>query len=107
MNMLMIKIKWKINSFRRFWINLRYNIKIGLDASVLPKLGKGKYVSVIRKGDIIDVDEHSLNEKFRFIPYKENHGFMIEYWKDEKLISRICFDTSKMRKLLDINKKGS
>jgi hypothetical protein len=65
------------------WCRLRYGIIAGgLQGSHLPRLGRGKYVDVIRRGDFIDIrDHHDEKNPFtiRLIPYQPNHGIMVEY----------------------------
>ncbi len=73
---------------RRFFYKLIYNIKIDVDHSLLPNVGKGKYVSIYRKGDYIDVVDESSGDFIRMIPYQPNHGYMVERWKNNRITSR-------------------
>lgn len=79
-----LKLEWHLFycSLRRWWYQTRYGIRISFDGSMLPNLGKGKYVDVIRKGDYIEMHDHCNKEKpytIRLIPYQPNHGVMVEY----------------------------
>lgn len=84
---------WLKNSFKR-WLYLNYyKLKMkttNLD-SHLPHTGKGRFYSVYRKGDIIQIinhtDDHSFSE-LRLIPYQPNHGFFLELYKNDKMFSR-------------------
>lgn len=83
----MIKgIPWKMRcmiwAIRRWWSKNRWGIDIGSQGSMLPSLGKGKYVDVLRRGQCIEIRDHSNeSDKFiiRLIPYRPNHGVMVEY----------------------------
>ena len=65
---------------------------------MLPKLGKGKYVDVVRKGEIIEINYHDKGRTggsgkiIRLIPYQPNHGVMIETWVNGKCTGRTCDD---------------
>jgi len=101
-----IRAKWGL---RRFWFgwfirditiayyNIRYGMKLGGNFTCIPTLGKGKYVSVYRSGDIVDVVSETKDEMFRWIPYQENHGFMVEHWIDGKMNSRLHFGIEDMK----------
>jgi len=78
--------KYDLNQYCRnvksFWYRIRYRIKIGYDGTLLPTLGRGKFVDVIKKGSFIDIINHSsdtTNGTIRLIPYQCNHGVMVEY----------------------------
>ena len=69
---------------------MRHGITVDLfGGSMLPSLGKGRFVSVWRKGNYIDIVRHelSINEipvgTIRLIPAHYNHGLMVE-WLDNK-----------------------
>lgn len=57
--------------------------------TILPSLGRGRFVSVLRKGNYIDIVRHvSIVDKIpigtiRLIPVNYNHGLMVE-WLDER-----------------------
>ncbi len=74
-----LKQQWR--AIRRWWYRFRFGIRIGINHSMLPALGKGKYVDVVRRGDYIEIRDHSNAEPFtiRLIPYQPNHGVMVEY----------------------------
>ena len=56
-------IKLKQYAIRRWWSKFRYNIPIGINDSMLPSLGKGKYVDVIRRGNCIEIRDHSNSKE--------------------------------------------
>lgn len=69
-----------MNALRRWWYRVRY----GIDGSLLPSFGLGRFVSVLRRGAYVDVVSHqnnmqSLAGTIRVIPASYNHGFMLEY----------------------------
>lgn len=63
-----------------------YNIEVGgFNGSMLPSFGKGKFVSVYRKGDYIDIIDEKDGNMIRIIPFQPNHGVMVErYINGEK-----------------------
>jgi len=74
---------------KRVYYKLRFDIEIGCTGkSMLPDLGRGKYVSVYRKGDYIDIIEESSKNFVRLIPYQPNHGIMIEKWQGSNMCWR-------------------
>ena len=73
-------------AMRRWWSRVRFGIPIGLNGSMLPSLGKGKYVDVFRRGNCIEIHDHHSDSKpftIRLIPYQPNHGVMVEYINDK------------------------
>jgi hypothetical protein len=78
-------LSWKLRScwyaMRRWWSRVRHGITIGFDGSMLPSLGKGKFVDVLRRGDCIEIRDHHTSSPYviRLIPYQPNHGVMVEY----------------------------
>ncbi len=75
-----LRLRWY--AVRRWWSRVRYGIPIGSNGSMLPSLGKGKYVDVLRRGDCIEIRDHcNPSDLFtiRLIPYQPNHGVMVEY----------------------------
>lgn len=85
---------WFLSDISRFWYKLKYKIEFGFNGSMLPKTGKGKFVSVYRKGDYIDIINEKDSNFIRLIPYKPNHGIMVEKWVNNKLKSRnlLCYE---------------
>lgn len=54
-----------------------------LDGSMMPETGKGEFVSVYTKGQIIQIkqekpDNQILYDEVRIIPCQRNHGIMVE-----------------------------
>lgn len=80
------------------WYKLRYNIIIRHDESMLPSLGKGKYISVLQKGNFLDITDSSSTEFIRLIPYKPNHGIMVEFHKNGKVNLRASMDLKFFKK---------
>ncbi len=82
------------NAIVKLYYKLRYNIEIENDKTMCYNLGRGKYVSVIRKGNYIDIINHKTivtpekTEFIRLVPYQPNHGIMVEYWENNKLTFR-------------------
>lgn len=103
-------------SLRRFWWSwlkqdykkLFYKVLYGWNmnafgGTMIPTTGKGKYVSVYRKGDIIQIKhesgyEHLEYDEIRIIPCKENHGVMVESLKNGKVIIRNHLDIKQFNK---------
>ena len=76
-----------MNYFRKLWYRLKYGIEFGLDKTLLPDYGEGSFVSVFRKGDLIDIVAHKRMNNvstgtIRLVPCRYNHGMMVEYWGD-------------------------
>ena len=59
---------------------------------MLPQLGKGKFVSVYRKGSYIDIVDEKTQNIMRLIPCQRNHGIMIEEIVNGKLCARMHMD---------------
>ena len=107
------KYKW---SMRKYWIawfkrDLKklYYSKIhnfnmnGLRGTMIPTTGKGKFVSVYSKGEIIQIIhesgyEHLEYDEIRIIPCKENHGVMVERYKNGKMCQRNHMDLTQFNK---------
>ena len=81
---------WMVQDFKRLYYKIFHKWNIGIEkGTMIPKTGKGKYVSVYRKGDVIQiVDEEGIYDEIRIIPYQPNHGVMIERLKDGKVKER-------------------
>lgn len=78
---------WKSWLRQDFWRWIYKNIykfnMSGFDGTMVPNTGKGKYVSVYTKGQIIQIiDEENSHDEIRIIPYQPNHGVMIERIRD-------------------------
>lgn len=78
---------WK-NALIIFIYKKLYRIEVGKNGTMAPQLGKGKYKSVYRKYDIIDIIDEETQNIIRLVPYQPNHGVMIERWKDGKIYGR-------------------
>lgn len=83
-----MKLRHLKRRIRKSWYEQRHGIQPG---SMLPQLGRGKYVSVLRRGSYIDLVPEQpdyfaggftfpLGSFIRLVPYQENHGLMVEYW---------------------------
>lgn len=113
--MLLSKYTW---SMRKYWLSwFKYDLKrlyyskihgfnmSPMNGTMLPKTGKGKYVSVYSKGEIIQIKHETgyehLNleyDEIRIIPYQENHGVMVERFKDGKMCDRHLLDIIQLNK---------
>lgn len=108
------KYKW---SFRKYWIGwfkrdlkrLYYSKVHGFNmyglfnGTMIPTTGKGKFVSVYSKGKIIQIKnesgyEHLEYDEIRIIPCKENHGVMVERFKNGKMCDRNHMDLIQFNK---------
>lgn len=69
-----------------------------MDQPMLPHLGKGKYVSVYRRGDYVDLVDEKSGNFVRMVPYQPNHGYMVEVWRSNKCISRRHLSYEELRK---------
>ena len=101
------KYKWSMRRFWKSWIKydlyrVKYKLfhgwEMGGNGTMLPKLGRGKYVSVYSKGPITQVVNEEKNEEIRIIPYQPNHGVMVEYWEDGKMRWRQHLDLRQLKK---------
>jgi hypothetical protein len=89
---LRLHVTWTIAALRRFYYLVFHGISINIDGTMLPNLGKGKYVSVYRKGNYVDIVNEADSDFIRMIPYQPNHGYMIEHWHNNRLTSRTHLD---------------
>ena len=99
-----LKYKW---SLRKYWVgwfkrDLKrwyyskvhgFNMNAFDGWTMLPTTGKGKFISVYSKGEIIQIKhesgyEHLEYDEIRIIPCKENHGVMVERFKNGKMCDR-------------------
>jgi len=76
---------------------------MGGNGTMIPVTGNGKYVSVFTKGQIIQIKhesgyEHLEFDEIRIIPYKDNHGVMIERFKNGKMRDRNLLDIVQFNK---------
>jgi hypothetical protein len=74
-----IRFRWL--ALRRSWYHRRYGIRIeygGRNGTMMPKLGRGKYVSVRQRGPFLDIRDERTGEVIRLVPYQPNHGVMVE-----------------------------
>lgn len=55
---------------------------------MMPNLGDGHFVSVVRKEDIIEIVDKNHNRFLRIIPFQPNHGIMVEVWENKKMTLR-------------------
>lgn len=64
---------------------------------MLPKLGKGEFVSVIQRGPFLDMQDERTGDVIRLVPYQPNHGVMVEFWQDGTLRWRSHFDLEQFK----------
>lgn len=80
---------WIKCDIQRLYYSLVHKFNMGEHGTMLPQTGKGKYVSVYTKGQIIQiVDETEEYNEIRIIPYQPNHGVMVEQLKNGKVHRR-------------------
>ena len=75
----------------------------GIAGTLLPQTGKGKYVSVYSKGEIIQIKhetgyEHLEFDEIRIIPCQRNHGVMVERFSKGKMRDRSLLDLNQFNK---------
>ena len=84
-----------------------YKLFFDIDSkyTVLPSTGKGRYVDVLSKGNIIELKPHAIEglipytyDKLLIIPYKENQGVLVEFWKNGILSSRQLLSITQLTK---------
>ena len=107
------KYKWSMKKYWKSWIKSDikrwyyskiYGFKMdGMSGTLIPKSGKGKYVSVFSKGEIIQIKHESGYEfleydEIRIIPYQENHGVMVERFKKGDMVDRHLLDIAQFNK---------
>ena len=87
-------IAWLKQDVKRWYYSKIHGFNMGsFNGTITPTTGKGKYVSVYSKGEIIQIKhesgyEHLEYDEIRIIPCKENHGVMIERFKKGKMCDR-------------------
>jgi len=93
---------WMIQDFKRLYYKIIFRWNMGsMGGTMIPKTGKGRFVSVYRKGDIIQIiDEGGVYDEIRIIPFQPNHGVMIERLKDGKVAERNHLDIGQLNKNL-------
>lgn len=81
---------WFKQDISRMYYKYVHHFNVDLwNGTMMPDCGKGKFVSVYVKGEIIEIiDETKKYDTIRIIPYQPNHGVMIERIKDGKMIGR-------------------
>jgi hypothetical protein len=90
--------------YKKVFYKLLYGWKMGsFDGTLIPDTGKGEYVSVHRKGDIIQIKhergyDELIYDEIRIIPYQPNHGVMVERLKNGKVIDRNHLDILQFNK---------
>jgi hypothetical protein len=95
---------WIKSDIKRWYYSKMYGFKMsGMSGTLIPESGKGKYVSVFSKGEIIQIKhergyEHLEFDEIRIIPYKENHGVMVERFKNGNMVDRNLLDILQFNK---------
>lgn len=99
-------LKWSTRRFWKSWfiqdikyIFYKYVYNIHFDNGLRPRKGKSIYYTIKRKYDIYDIIDNNKDEFLRLIPFKENHGFFIEVWNDNKMLSRSVVGYDILKKL--------
>jgi hypothetical protein len=95
---------WLKQDLKRFYYSKinKFNMD-GYNGTLLPITGKGKYVSVYTKGQIIQIKGEIENSELKFdeiriIPYQPNHGVMIERLTNGVLMDRQNLDIDQFNK---------
>lgn len=97
-------ISWCKSDFKRWYYSKMYLFNMDVYyGTMTPSTGKGKYVSVYSKGEIIQIKhesgyEHLKYDEIRIIPCKENHGVMVEQFQNGKRCGRYMMDLSQFNK---------
>ena len=95
---------WLKQDIKRFIYSKIYGFTMdGFNGTMIPKTGKGKFVSVYTKGQITQIKsesgyDHLEFDEIRIIPYKDNHGVMIERLTNGVLIERNLLDLNQFNK---------
>jgi hypothetical protein len=95
---------WIKQDIARFYYKHVHGFNMdGMNGTMLPKTGKGKYVSVYTKGQIIQIKHesgygHLEYDEIRIIPCQYNHGVMIERFKNGVMHGRSSLDLNQFNK---------
>jgi hypothetical protein len=99
-------LRWYRFAAIRTYYTLRGRRPIGGTDGLPPKLGRGKYVDVLKRGPFLEITRHHralesdiTAQTIRLVPYAPNHGVMVELWQDGRCRWRThCdFDAFKAR----------
>ena len=100
-------VRWYWYALRRKWYKLRWGIDMEpFKGSLLPEFGKGRFVSVYKKGGIIDIVGESADYKghmIRLIPVQYNHGLMVEVWENGQMVRRTHADINMLAAIAGTN----
>lgn len=97
-------ISWFVRDIKKLYYSKIYGFNMGaFQGTMIPTTGKGKYVSVYSKGQIIQIKHESgykwlEYDEIRLIPCKENHGIFVERFKNGKMIDRSTMDLRQFNK---------
>ena len=97
-------LTWLKQDIKRFIYSKIYKFNMdGLNGTLIPSTGKGQYVSVYTKGQIIQIKHesgyHDLDyDEIRIIPYQPNHGIMVERLKNGIMKDRMHLDITQFNK---------
>jgi len=94
-------LHWLKSDILRWYYKSRYGWNMSTNGTMLPTTGKGPYVSVYVKGNIIQIVDENLpvpQNEIRIIPCKENHGVMVEMLKNGKVSCRHLLDIEQLNK---------
>lgn len=97
-------IGWFKRDLKRWYYSKVHGFNMsGHNGTMIPTTGKGKFVSVYSKGEIIQIKhesgyEHLEYDEIRIIPCKENHGVMVERFKNGKMYERNQMDLTQFNK---------
>lgn len=95
---------WFKQDIMKIYYKIIYKFIVGgINGTMMPSTGKGKFVSVYSKAQIIQIKHedgyHQLKyDEIRLIPYKENHGIMVERFKNGVMFDRHLLDILQFNK---------
>lgn len=90
---------WIKSDTAKIYYKYIHGFDMSFNGTMVPKTGKGQFVSVYQKGKIIQIiDEEGRYDEIRIIPYKENHGVMVETWRNGKMRGRSLLDIIQLNK---------
>ena len=98
-------VSWIKQDIARFYYKHvhGFNMDCMKNGTMLPKTGKGKFLSVYTKGQIIQIKhesgyEHLEYDEIRIIPCQYNHGVMVERFKNGVMHDRNMLDLNQFNK---------
>jgi len=97
-------VNWFKRDVKRWYYSKIHGFKMGaFNGTMIPITGKGEYISVYSKGEIIQIKhergyEHLEYDEIRIIPHQYHHGVMVERFKNGKMRDRTPMDLDQFNK---------